>query len=449
MVKRSDRFKENLIVTLIGVTLFWALFNYKLLLGALDFVTAVLAPFITGAVLTLILNVPMSAIERRLFRPDGQNRYTKAAAMLKRPVSLLLTYLLLAGVLVLVLYLVIPEFIEAAASLSAELPRFMKRVGSRISENEELSRWIKNMNISIDREKLTDSIQKLLQDGVIIRRTVSSTVSAASGVISGVVNFVIGIVFSVYMLLNKEKLKNQLYRLTTAFLPQKYAQPVCRVCRLSKKTFSDFLSGQCIEAVILGTLCCIGMTIFGFPNALTIGMLVAVTAFIPIVGGFIGVAVGAFFIMVSDFMQAVWFVVFMIILQQIEGNVIYPRVVGQSVGLPPLWVLFAVTCGGALGGIGGMFLGVPVCSVLYCILRETADHLNREKGIEDPPKPEVKVINRKVRSEDTVKKNGVQNAAKTQKPQYRQNDRAKDGLSDKKTPPKGKGSPPNAAKRKR
>ena len=198
--------------------------------------------------------------------------------------------------------------------------------------------------------------------------------------VSGVVNFFIGLVFSVYMLAQKEKLKSQLYRTCTAFLPEKAVRRLAHVGNLSKATFSIFLSGQGLEACILGSLCALGMKILGFPYAATIGVLVAVTAFIPIVGAFLGTGIGALLILITSFKQAVFFVIFMIILQQIEGNFIYPKVVGKSVGLPSMWVLFAITIGGNAGGIFGMFVAVPICSVLYCLLGDAVKICNERRA---------------------------------------------------------------------
>lgn len=361
----------------IGVTLFWALFHYEKIFHLLSVVLKIISPFIVGAVIALIINVPMSAIERTMFKPDKNNNYRKIAAKIKRPVSLTLAFIICFGVVALVLWLIIPQLIETFNQLSEDIPVFFRQVSDKVQNSPQINHWLDEMNIN--KQAVTSKVQTMLEDGVIILRTVNSTVSVASSMISSIVAFFIGIFFAVYMLAQKETLKSQLYRITTAIFPPKQTKLLCHICNLSKETFSKFLSGQCLEAFILGSLCCIGMTILRFPYAVTIGILVAVTAFIPIVGAFIGVAVGAFLIMVTDFRQAVFFVIFMLVLQQIEGNLIYPKVVGQSVGLPSLWVLFAVTVGGSVGGILGMFISVPICSVLYCLIREGVNYLNDKK----------------------------------------------------------------------
>lgn len=389
-MKKSDKFRENALLVVLGVVLFWGLFNYDKLLKLIGGGLKILSPFIIGIVLALILNVPMSAIERNMFRPDKNNRYRKTAQKIKRPVSIVLTLLIFFGAVALVLWLVIPEMVETVAGLSQDLPEFLRNIWHKMQDSPTVSRWLEQSNISKD--EVAKKAQELLKDGALILKTLTSTVNAASDFITAIVDFFIGIFFAIYMLMQKEKLKNQLYRITNAVFPKKIADLLCHVGNLSKQTFSKFLSGQCIEAIILGTLCCIGMSILRFPNAVTIGILVAVTAFIPIVGAFIGVAVGALLIMVTDFMQAVWFVVFMLVLQQIEGNFIYPKVVGTSVGLPSLWVLFAITAGGAVGGIVGMFVSVPICSVLYCLVKEGVEYLEKRRKNADSSEEQSEMI---------------------------------------------------------
>ncbi len=375
----------------IGILLCWGLFNYDKVFHLLSAILKILSPFIVGAIIALILNVPMSAIERNLFKPNENNEYSKIVSKIKRPISMLITFVLCFGVIIFVLYLVIPALINTFTQLSNDIPDFLSNINDKIQNSKNLNSWLDEMNINKD--LVIDKIQDALNDGVLILNTVSSTVSVASSIFSKFINFFIGIFFSFYMLYHKEKLKNQFYRITTAFLPSKAAKTLCHVANMSKNTFSKFLSGQCTEAIILGTLCCIGMSILRFPNAVTIGMLVAVTAFIPIVGAFIGVFVGAFLIMVTDFKQAIWFVIFMLILQQIEGNFIYPKVVGQSVGLPSLWVLFAVTVGGSIGGILGMFISVPICSVIYALLREIVAYRNSKNQIDNNPGTNTSTVN--------------------------------------------------------
>lgn len=377
---------QTLAIVVIGVVLFWGLTNYKVVEHWLALFAEVISPCVIGFVLALILNVPMSFIERNLFRPKKDGSRGRISKKLARPVSILLTYVICLGVVALVLSLVIPSVKDTVMQLYEQIPDFVTRVFNMAKENPTLNSWIENKKLSSD--EVIDTIGGWLNDSTLITDTLTGTVNFATGMVSGIVNFAIGVVFSVYMLAQKEKLKDQLYRICTAYLPKKAVDKLAHIGNLSKATFSSFLSGQGLEACILGSLCMIGMKIFGFPYAATIGVLVAVTAFIPIVGAFIGVAVGALLIMITSFKQAVLFVIFMIVLQQIEGNFIYPKVVGKSVGLPSMWVLFAITIGGNLGGIMGMFVAVPICSVIYCLIGDSVNNRNRRKAAHEEQIPE-------------------------------------------------------------
>lgn len=374
---KFQSFFQLLAIVVIGVLLYWGLTNYKVVEHWLVLFAEVISPCVIGFVLALILNVPMSFIERNLFRPKKDGTRGKISQKLARPISILLTYVICIGVVTLVLALVIPSVKDTILQLYEQVPDFVSRVFNMAKDNPTLNGWIEKMELSSD--KVVNTVAGKLNDSTLIADTLTGTFNFATGMVSGIVNFIIGFVFSIYMLAQKEKLKNQLFRICSAYLPKKLVDKLAHIGNLSKATFSSFLSGQCLEACILGSLCMIGMKIFGFPYAATIGVLVAVTAFIPIVGAFIGIAVGAILILITSFKQAVLFVVFMIVLQQIEGNLIYPRVVGKSVGLPSLWVLFAITIGGNLGGIMGMFVAVPICSVLYCLLGDSVNSRNIRK----------------------------------------------------------------------
>lgn len=376
--RELKHFLQTLAIVVVGVVLYWGLANYKVVEHWLALLFGVLTPFIIGFVLALMLNVPMSFIERNLFRPKKDGSRGKLSAKIARPISLALTYVICAGVIVLVVALVVPSVKETVVQLSAQVPDFVVRVFNKASNNAALNSWINKAGLSAD--KVIATLTDKLHNSTIISDALTGTINFATDMVSGVVNFFIGLVFSVYMLAQKEKLKSQLYRTCTAFLPEKAVRWLAHVGNLSKATFSNFLSGQGLEACILGSLCALGMKILGFPYAATIGVLVAVTAFIPIVGAFLGTGIGALLILITSFKQAVFFVIFMIILQQIEGNFIYPKVVGKSVGLPSMWVLFAITIGGNAGGIFGMFVAVPICSVLYCLLGDAVKICNERRA---------------------------------------------------------------------
>ena len=374
----KKKFRQYLLLIGFGVALFWGLTNYTIIFKVGRTVLSVLSPVIIGLCIAFILNVPMSSFERRVFRPSKKTgKMGRIKSKLKRPVSIIFVIALFLLIIFMLFYLVIPALIDTLTQLSEEIPEFVENISRIVKDQPVILHWFESMDMS--KEAAIEKLTSILKNSVLTLQTVDSTINVVSGIFSSIVNAVLGICFAIYMLAQKEKLIGQCKKLTYAFIKDEIADKMVYVCRKASDTFSKFLTGQCTEAIILGSLCMIGMLILRMPYALLVGVLVAVTAFIPIVGAFIGVAVGAFLISVTSLSQAFWFIVFMIILQQIEGNLIYPHVVGSSVGLPSIWVLFAVTVGGNIAGIIGMFVSVPVCAVLYCLLSEFVCWLNKQK----------------------------------------------------------------------
>lgn len=366
------------------IILYWALHDTDRVKSAIGVVAGVLSPFVLGAGLAFILNVPMRAFENGL--SDISN------AGLRRALAVLLTFAFLLFVLALVFYLLIPQIGATVESLIPQLMEFMDKaqvvVMQFLTENPELMEWISEYTdlTKWNWAALIEKAFSMLGDSV---STILSGAFSALGSITGaVVNLVIGLVFSLYCLFSKETLARQGRRLLYAFLPERISDETIRIMRLTNSTFSNFLSGQCVEVCILGSMFAISMAIFRMPYIPLVSVLVAVTAFIPIVGAFVGCIFGAFFILVDDPVLAVGFVIMFLILQQIENNLIYPRVVGTSIGLPGMWVLVAVAFGGEFLGVAGMFLMIPMASVLYTLIREITHKRLDQRNI-DPVKLEA------------------------------------------------------------
>ena len=345
-----------------GVAFFWALQNLSTLAAALGWALGVLSPFLAGGAIAFILNVPMRAIEAQL--PSGK-RWRK----LRRPLALVLTLAAVTGVVTLAACVISPGVGEAVRSLAGQIPAALRRLEAQLARLES---WLPQLealagDFTLDWRALSEKAIALARDwggGL-----VSSGGVLIGGVVSGVSTFVIGLIFSFYVLLQKERLSRQGRQVLYALLPETWADDTLAVLRLANRTFSSFLSGQCVEAVILGSLFVLSMTLLRMPYALLVGVLIALTTLIPVVGAFIGCVVGALLIAVTNPLQALGFIVLFLVLQQIEGNLIYPHVVGNSVGLPSIWVLAAVTLGGKLMGIAGMLFFIPLCSVLYALFR--------------------------------------------------------------------------------
>ncbi len=363
---------------LFTIVILIALWNYAIIFEWIGFAFGIIFPFLLGGAIAFVLNVPMNFLEEKIFR----NRYLKdkkAAKKIARPVSLILTIALVIGVVVLVMFVVIPELTTTVLSLGKTIRTFVpdaqRFLEELFTDNSEVRAWLDGLNLDIDR--LMASAMSFFQNGA--GDVLNSTMSAIGSIVSGVATFVIAFVFACYVLLQKEKLRVQVMKVMYAFFPEARVEWCFEVCSLTAKSFSSFLTGQCVEALILGFMFFVVMSIINMPYALLVAVLIAFTALIPIFGAFIGCFVGAFLILMVDPLQALAFVIMFLILQQIEGNLIYPKVVGASVGLPSIWVLAAVTIGGNLMGIVGMLIFIPIVSVVYTLFRASVyKHLRRK-----------------------------------------------------------------------
>lgn len=344
------------------------------LAGAL-FVLGIIKPFLYGSAIAFVLNIPMRAIEKRLL---GKIRNPKAEKI-KRPVSIFLAFSAVVLVMIVVAVTVVPQVTKTMIELGNKIPRFFIDMQVYLEQlfaaQPQLLAMLEEFEPGeINWGSIMNGIMNFMKNG--LGSVLTSTVTVASTIISGVVNIFVALIFSFYVLAQKEKLGGQVKRALHAYCTPKVYDWVLKVAFLAGKNFSNFITGQCTEAVILGSMFVIAMAVFRFPYAVLVGVLIAFTALIPIVGAFVGCFVGTFLIMVDDPIKAVWFLILFIILQQIEGNLIYPHVVGNSVGLPSIWVLAAVTVGGSLMGVAGMLIFIPIVSTLYSLLREDVNRRN-------------------------------------------------------------------------
>ncbi len=351
------------------------------------FLFGILSPFVIGGAVAFVLNIPMRAFEEKLL---GSWR-GRSAGKVKRPVSMILALVAVVLIIAVVIGTVVPQVAATAAEVGRKIPAFTDEI---IEELEQLTNRYPQLKEQVNKleelemnwDNILNSIFDFLKNGA--GDVLNSTVTMASGIISGVVNAVISFIFALYILSQKENLSDQGRRIISAYLPEAVGAKLLEICSLLYRNFSSFITGQCLEAVILGTMFVISMTLFQMPYALMVGVLIAFTALIPIVGAFIGCAVGTFLILIDNPLQALWFVILFLVLQQVEGNLIYPKVVGNSVGLPAIWVLMAVSVGGSLFGVSGMLLFIPLMSSGYALLRESVNKRNRGKKVLATPGPE-------------------------------------------------------------
>ncbi len=377
--------RKILLIITYTILLCFAIIKFDILLNVLGYILNLLKPFIFGFCIAFILNIPLSRIENSFRKKDNKKKKVsnsrakheelatkkqKRTNPKLRVLSIILSLLIFIGIIFLTLFLVIPEFINTISIFKDSIP-------SAFNTCQEWARDLMSNNPEIV-EKINefkpDWQQIYDETGTWIKSMATGIIGVSIDVIisifSGIINFFMGIIFAVYMLMQKEKLTCQLKRVIRACMPEDKAQRLMYIGHVTNDTFKKFFGGQFVEAILLGVLCFIGMSIFKMPYALTISVLVGVTALIPVFGAFFGTAIGAILILAVDPMQAIWFVIFIIVLQQIDGNFIYPKIVGDSVGLPGIWVMLAVLVGGNSLGIIGMLIGVPIASVVYKLIRE-------------------------------------------------------------------------------
>ena len=377
----KKQMKSIMLLILFTVMLYVGLQNIDVVLGVLGTMIGLVFPFILGGGIAFVLNVPMSFLERNIFG-RGRLKDSRRAAKAARPVSLILALLLVILIIMIAGFVILPELGSTVMGLGKGIETGIRNlqiwIDSTFQNNSAIVEWANSLEI--EPQKMVDSIMGVLQNGV--NNILSSAVTVTVGIANTAMNASIAFVFACYILIQKEKLMIQAKKALFALLPEKTVEYLLHVCTLANNTFSRFVTGQCIEAVILGTMFFVAMTVFQFPYAMLVGVLIAFTALIPIFGAFIGCVISALLILLVSPMKALLFLILFLVLQQIEGNLIYPHVVGGSVGLPSVWVLVAVTVGGSLMGVAGMLIFIPLVSVIYALFREWMYKSLKKKGVQ-------------------------------------------------------------------
>lgn len=369
-------------------------------------------PLLLGAIIAYIFNIILSAFEKHYFPKTD----TKAVRLTRRPVCIVLSFFCAAAIIALVLKIVIPEMINAVKLISGEIPplfdelrgNIIKKLAEYPDIQKEAMELFNEFDVkSLDWASITAKAADVIQNGVM--GIITSAVGIVGTVTGIVTNAVLAIIFAIYLLLRKDKLRKDVKRFQNAFINDKINSMINKIFRTADSTFKSFFIGQFLEAILLGCFCYIGMKILNLPYAAMSSVLVGVTALIPVVGAFIGAGVSAFIIFTESPMQTLIFLIFLLILQQLEGNVVYPKVVGNSIGLPGIWVLAAVTVGGSLFGVVGMLVGVPLAATAYKLFFEHLENKEKQLGIkrienEVPTKSEKKIFNfKKNQTQTTVK----------------------------------------------
>lgn len=381
--------KRYVIIAFLVIAVCFVVQHFSLFGRMIAIAYGAIFPLLLGTIIAYIFNIILSAFEKHYFPKSN----AKAVEITRRPICILLSFLCAVGIIVLVLNIVIPEIINAVKLMSGEIPPlldiFGKNIINKLDQYPDIQKEAVNLFNefdfkSLDWGSITSKSANVLKSGVM--GIISSAVGIVGNVAGTLTNIVLAVIFAIYLLFRKDKLLKDINRLQNIILNEKNSQKINHVFKTADDTFKSFFIGQFVEAIILGCFCFIGMKILGLPYAAMSGTLVGVTALIPIVGAFLGAGISAFIIFTENPMQALIFLIFLLILQQLEGNIIYPKVVGNSIGLPGIWVLAAVTVGGGLFGIVGMLVGVPLAATEYKLIFEHIEAKEKASGIIQPVK---------------------------------------------------------------
>lgn len=371
-----EKYKKDIIkLILFTIIIIFAFINIKAIGSFLAYLINIFMPFIIGIFIAFILNVLLNFVENKLFKKLNKKNY-KTWSKLKRPVSVIITFIIIITIMVFILGLLIPQLQNTVSLFTKNFDTYKEQTIEILNNFGINSESINNYSTSIN--NLKNEITSYINNNR--NEIMQITIGVASSFLGSITSIIIGIVFAIYILLKKEDLSRQFKKILKAYLPEKYERRIEEIAKLSNITFGNFISGQCLEALIIGLLCFIGMLLLQIPYASTISVLVGFTALIPVFGAFIGTFIGAFLIFMVEPFKALIFIIFIIILQQLEGNIIYPKVVGKSVGLPSIWVMVAVTVGASIYGVLGMILSVPLCSILYSIIKTDVNLKIEEKN---------------------------------------------------------------------
>ncbi len=369
MELNSNNIKKILLIVFLSAVIIACVFNFLGLISILSTAIAYISPIILALCIAFVLNVPLNALENKVFKfmEKSKRKFVRA---LRRPICMILTYLLAFGIISLLVLVIIPDMIDTVIYIADKLPSFITTAKNWLTDTLTGFGFKEDEIpfLNIDFTSLSNTIKNWLSS--YSGKIVGDAVTITTSVVGGVFDTVFSLVISVYILAQKEKIGNFVKNVINAFIPKKLSSGIYHISKQASESFSRFIGGQLTESVILGLLCFIGMLIFRFPNAPIISVLICVTSLVPVVGAFVGVAIGALLILITSPIKALLFVLFVIILQQIEGNLIYPRVVGKAVGLPGIIVISAVLVGGNVGGILGALIAVPLSATVYTLLKE-------------------------------------------------------------------------------
>ncbi len=372
--KPDKKFLNTMLLILFGVGFYVGLSNLPVVAESVWTVASLFTPLVVGGMIAFILNVPMHFFEKQCDKIYNRKKF-KLLKTAKGPICLVVTLIAFVAVISLIVSVIVPNLVDSISTLVYGVKENLPVWIDWLKQHQIDTTFIENALAKIDVQSILNELQNNLG------RILSSAGSAAGSVVGVLSNLAFGLIFAIYILMSKRKLGIQAKQLAYAYLKKSWADNICDVASLTYKTFSSFLSGQCLEACILGGMFCIVLLIGGFPCAVTIGVIIGSMALIPFIGAFIGLAFGVLLILVEAPAKIFWFIIIFFVVQQIEGNLIYPKVVGGSVGLPAMWTLLAVVVGGSVSGIFGIILFIPLFSVIYALIRRSVYSRLKDKKL--------------------------------------------------------------------
>lgn len=374
---KDEKIKSNFLLATYIVILSYIFLNLDKIGKFLLNILLVVKPFLIGGAIAFVLNILMKIYEEKVFKKLLGKCKKYNLAKLTRIVSLIATIITIGAIIITIMFFIIPQLIESGKTLGNNIPAYLESLEEMVGKYYRDTELIKNIYTQL----IAAGKEILKVAGSLTSSIVGQVVDITVGITSTITTAVIGLIVAIYILLSKETLDNQAKKIVYSILSERAANKTIKLSKLCYEKFSKFVGGQCLEAIILGILCFIAMSIFRMPYPLLVSTLIGITALVPIVGAFIGVIPSVFIILMVDPIQALWFIILIIVIQQIEGHVIYPFVVGSSIGLSALWVLFAITVGGKLFGIIGMLIGVPLFGVIYTLIGYFTNKRLSEKNI--------------------------------------------------------------------
>ena len=407
---KEDKVKKNIFIGAVLILIYFLLSNITTIYAVFLKLINILLPFIIGGAIAFVLNVPMKRLESHFFKTKDKDP-SSGWGKLRRALSMIITIFLALVVIVLLLYMVIPQLISTIGQLVKQIPTGVNSITAWAEDKFNKYPVVMDMveSAALNWQTIVEKITGVLED--YFSMVIEGGVNAVSGILSGITNVLIGLVFAIYILIQKEHLYKQLVKLLYSFFSRESADRIIDLGAITSRTFAKFVSGQCVEAIILGLMFFITMTICRLPYALLISLIISVSALIPIVGAFIGCGIGFLLILIENPVKALIFLGVFLVLQQIEGNLIYPKVVGSSVGLPGIWVLVSVTVGGSLFGVTGMIIFIPLASVTYALVRHYVYNQLIKKNLTDADIEEI-AFNNEINMDNLVMRPGEKNKDK-------------------------------------